>query len=255
MTETPLPRVLQVCVVRRADELSHGVHLSGRREQVVLACKRAHHWHVARAAIAMRACLTHSGAGKDIIWFHCVIWPCMLWSVGIPLPKAVFGHGFVTAADGQKMSKSIGNVVDPNDVLDKCPPDSFRCVLRQAGSELGKGLTCLFRRYYLTRGGIYGSDVSYSEESLMMMHNADLADTLGNLLHRAANLTLRMCDGVVPDVPAEVIIDVARLRRETEVAFQNYALQVRACLRARDRLLSGSHAHRCRLRASSPSMQ
>ena len=50
----------------------------------------------------------------------------MLWSVGIPLPKAVFGHGFVTAADGQKMSKSIGNVVDPNDVLDKCPPDSFR---------------------------------------------------------------------------------------------------------------------------------
>jgi methionyl-tRNA synthetase len=62
----------------------------------------------------------------------------------------------------------------------------------------------------------------------MMMHNADLADTLGNLLHRAANLTLRMCDGVVPDVPAEVIIDVARLRRDTEVAFQSYALQA-AC--------------------------
>jgi len=51
----------------------------------------------------------------------------MLWSAGIPLPSAVFGHGFVTAADGQKMSKSIGNVVDPNDVLQKCPPDSFRC--------------------------------------------------------------------------------------------------------------------------------
>ena len=50
----------------------------------------------------------------------------MLWSAGIPLPSAVFGHGFVTAADGQKMSKSIGNVVDPNDVLQKCPPDSFR---------------------------------------------------------------------------------------------------------------------------------
>ena len=62
----------------------------------------------------------------------------------------------------------------------------------------------------------------------MMMHNADLADTLGNLLHRVANLTLRMCDGVVPDVPAEVIVDVARLRHDTEVAYQNYALQV-AC--------------------------
>jgi methionyl-tRNA synthetase len=87
----------------------------------------------------------------------------------------------------------------------------------------------------LTRGGIYGSDVPYSEDSLMMMHNADLADTLGNLLHRAANLTLRMCDGVVHDVPAEVIIDVARLRHDTEVAFQSYALQARECVRfARD---------------------
>ena len=65
----------------------------------------------------------------------------------------------------------------------------------------------------------------------MMMHNADLADTLGNLLHRAANLTLRMCEGVVPDVPAEVIIDVARLRHDTEVAFQSYALQARVRMR------------------------
>ena len=48
--------------------------------------------------------------GKDIIWFHCVIWPCMLWSAGLPLPAAVFGHGFVTAADGQKMSKANGDI-------------------------------------------------------------------------------------------------------------------------------------------------
>ena len=83
----------------------------------------------------------------------------------------------------------------------------------------------------MTRGGIYGSDVPYSEDSLVMMHNADLADTLGNLLHRAANLALRMCEGVVPDVPAEVIIDVSRLRHDTEVAFQSYSLQARVCMR------------------------
>ncbi len=75
-----------------------------------------------------RSCRSVMRAGKDIIWFHCVIWPCMLWSAGVPLPQCVFGHGFVTAADGQKMSKSIGNVVDPNDVLAKCTPDSFRHV-------------------------------------------------------------------------------------------------------------------------------
>ena len=172
----------------------------------------------------------------------------MLWSVGIPLPKAVFGHGFVTAADGQKMSKSIGNVLDPNDVLDKCPPDSFRCGLQEvsecAGTEPALPRP---RRYYLTRGGIYGSDVPFSAESLTMMHNADLADTLGNLLHRAANLTLRMCEGVVPDVPAEVIIDVARLRRDTEAAFQSYALQARAWLRfsALQRLCAHALRSRC----------
>jgi methionyl-tRNA synthetase len=83
------------------------------------------------------------------------------------------------------------------------------------------------RSYYLMRGGVYGSDVPYAEESLMLMHNADLADTLGNLIHRAASLSQRMCSGVVPDVQADVIFDVARLRRGTEEAFASFALQVR----------------------------
>jgi methionyl-tRNA synthetase len=54
--------------------------------------------------------------GKDIIWFHCVIWPCILMSAGIPLPTGVFSHGFVNADDGRKMSKSYNNAVDPHDV-------------------------------------------------------------------------------------------------------------------------------------------
>lgn len=57
--------------------------------------------------------------GKDITWFHCVIWPCILKSAGLPLPQAVFAHGFVAAADGRKMSKSLGNVVDPHDICDQ----------------------------------------------------------------------------------------------------------------------------------------
>lgn len=64
--------------------------------------------------------------GKDILWFHTVIWPCLLMSAQIPLPKTVFAHGFVNDKEGKKMSKSLGNVVDPHDMLDKFPVDSFR---------------------------------------------------------------------------------------------------------------------------------
>lgn len=147
--------------------------------------------------------------GKDIIWFHCVIWPCMLMSCNVPLPKAVFAHGFVTAADGQKMSKSIGNVVDPLDVLKRCSPDTFR--------------------YALMRNGIYGSDIPFSEETMTLIHNADLADTLGNLVHRATHLCSKNCDGRVPDVPIfEKVIDVSLLRLKTERAMESFQLQ-QAC--------------------------
>ena len=64
--------------------------------------------------------------GKDITWFHSVIWPCMLMSVGVPLPSTIFAHGFVMDEQGRKMSKSVGNVVDPNAVLDRYPADTFR---------------------------------------------------------------------------------------------------------------------------------
>ncbi len=134
--------------------------------------------------------------GKDIIWFHTVIWPCILMSANIPLPKTVFAHGFVNDAEGKKMSKSIGNVVDPHDMLDKYPVDSFR--------------------WYLCKEAPYGGELSFSEESLMTMHNADLCDTLGNLVHRATNLCAKYCDGVVPDVPAPPTapVDFEKIRDE-----------------------------------------
>lgn len=64
--------------------------------------------------------------GKDILWFHTVIWPCLLMSAGLPLPQTVFAHGFVNDKDGKKMSKSLGNVVDPHDMLDQFTTDTFR---------------------------------------------------------------------------------------------------------------------------------
>ncbi|CAJ1926044.1 unnamed protein product [Cylindrotheca closterium] len=120
--------------------------------------------------------------GKDILWFHTVIWPCLLMSAGIPLPKTVFAHGFVNDKEGKKMSKSLGNVVDPHDMLDKFHVDSFR--------------------WYLSKEAPYGGELSFNEQSMRDMHNADLCDTLGNLVHRATNLCKKYCDGVVPDVPA-----------------------------------------------------
>jgi methionyl-tRNA synthetase len=120
--------------------------------------------------------------GKDILWFHTVIWPCLLMSAGIALPATVFAHGFVNDKEGKKMSKSLGNVVDPHDMLDKFHVDTFR--------------------WYLCKEAPYGGELSFSEDSMRDMHNADLCDTLGNLVNRATNLCQKFCDGKIPDVPA-----------------------------------------------------
>lgn len=122
--------------------------------------------------------------GKDILWFHSVIWPCLLMSAKIPLPATIFCHGFVNDKEGRKMSKSIGNVIDPQDILDKFDVDSFR--------------------WYLCKEAPYGGELSYNEANMREMHNADLCDTLGNLVNRATNLCGKFCEGVVPDVPAPV---------------------------------------------------
>jgi methionyl-tRNA synthetase len=81
--------------------------------------------------------------GKDIVWFHTVIWPCMLFSANVPLPRTVFCHGFINGPDGKKMSKSLGNVVDPWSMLDKYAVDSFR--------------------FFLLREGSFGSDINFVE--------------------------------------------------------------------------------------------
>ena len=120
--------------------------------------------------------------GKDILWFHTVIWPCLLFSANVPVPQCVYAHGFVNDKDGKKMSKSMGNVVDPHDMLDIFPAvDTFR--------------------WYLCKEAPYGGELSFSEDSMRDMHNADLCGTLGNLIHRATTLCTKYCSGTVPDVP------------------------------------------------------
>jgi methionyl-tRNA synthetase len=145
--------------------------------------------------------------GKDIVWFHCVIWPCMLMSAGVALPKAVFAHGFVNAEDGRKMSKSLNNTVDPHELLDKYPVDSIR--------------------YYMCQAP-YGSDLNLSEASLVQIHNSELADKLGNLVHRALNLCQRYCNGLVADVPyptdEPLPFDLARLKTVAYRHLQEFAI-------------------------------
>ncbi|KAL7555799.1 hypothetical protein ACA910_002265 [Epithemia clementina (nom. ined.)] len=143
--------------------------------------------------------------GKDILWFHTVIWPTLLMSANIPLPKTVFAHGFVNDKDGKKMSKSLGNVVDPHDMLDQFDVDSFR--------------------WYLCKEAPNGGELSFSQDSMQDMHNADLCDNIGNCVNRATTLCGRFCvDGLVPDVPPPERPPIA----DWSTVLQNYQAKMNA---------------------------
>jgi methionyl-tRNA synthetase len=115
--------------------------------------------------------------GKDILRFHAVYWPAMLMSAGLPLPDRVFGHGFLTK-DGQKMGKSLGNVVDPYALVDRYGSDAVR--------------------YYFLKEIEFGRDGDFSETRFVNILNADLANDLGNLLNRTLKMAYKYCDGKVP---------------------------------------------------------
>jgi methionyl-tRNA synthetase len=115
--------------------------------------------------------------GKDIIRFHAVYWPAFLMSAGIELPKRVFAHGFLFNR-GEKMSKSVGNVVDPFEMVDHYGLDQVR--------------------YYFMREVPFGQDGSYSHEAIVARTNADLANGLGNLAQRSLSMIAKNCGGVVP---------------------------------------------------------
>ena len=117
--------------------------------------------------------------GKDIVRFHTVYWPAFLMSAGLPLPKMVFGHGFLLSR-GEKMSKSLGNVVDPMELAELFGVDALR--------------------YFLLREVSFGQDGSYSPEAIVTRVNADLANSFGNLAQRTLSLIFKNCEGYLPAI-------------------------------------------------------
>lgn len=115
--------------------------------------------------------------GKDIVRFHAVYWPAFLMSAKLPLPRQVFGHGFLLNR-GEKMSKSVGNVADPMALADRFGVDQLR--------------------YFLLREISFGQDGSYSADAIVTRTNADLANGLGNLAQRCLSIIAKNCGGLVP---------------------------------------------------------
>ena len=113
--------------------------------------------------------------GKEIVRFHVIIWPCMLMALGLPLPKQVFGHGWLKI-DGGKISKSLGNYKDPREYINAYGVDAVR--------------------YYALREVPFGSDGNFSEEALVSRTNSDLANTLGNLVNRTISMAHKYFAGL-----------------------------------------------------------
>jgi methionyl-tRNA synthetase len=118
--------------------------------------------------------------GKDILRFHAAIWPAMLLAMGLPLPKALYVHGFVMV-DGKKMSKTLGNVVAPKDVVAKYGVDAFR--------------------YYFLRHIPSYEDGDFSWSKLEEAYNSELADQLGNAVSRTAAMITKYQKGMIGDIP------------------------------------------------------
>ena len=124
--------------------------------------------------------------GKEIVRFHTIIWPCILMALDLPLPEKVYGHGWLIV-DGDKMSKSKGNVVDPIGLIDEFGADAIR--------------------YFLLREINLGQDGNFSRDALIQRINSDLANDLGNLLHRTLNMVGKFQDGVLLAPQGESEID------------------------------------------------
>jgi len=145
--------------------------------------------------------------GKDIVRFHAVYWPAFLMSAGLPLPKRVFGHGFLFNR-GEKMSKSVGNVIDP-----------FPLVAHYGVDQV---------RYFFLREVPFGQDGNYSHEAIVARINADLANDFGNLAQRSLSMIAKNCRGRVPEPgplaaedtalldAAEAIIEEARQHHDVQ---------------------------------------
>jgi len=149
--------------------------------------------------------------GKDILRFHAVYWPAMLMSAGLPLPERVFAHGYFTK-DGKKISKSEGNAIDPIELVDRYGAEPLR--------------------YYFLKEIEFGQDGDFNESRFIEIVNADLANSLGNLINRTLNMSKKYCQGRVPNCNAEDIspdnplkILGQKLGYEVDIAYNRLAFR------------------------------
>ena len=148
--------------------------------------------------------------GKDIIWFHTVIWPSMLMSLEIPLPKTVYAHGFINDAEGKAMSKSLGNGVDPINLIDKYGVDALR--------------------YYLLRVVSSGEDGNFDEKELIEKYNKELGNDYGNLVKRIEVLSQKYFNGILKndnfDDEIRVIDSIGNIKKEVRTLNYNRVLDL-----------------------------
>jgi len=130
---------------------------------------------------------TYHIIGKDILKFHTVFWPAMLMAAELPVPEHVFVHGFLLGADGRKMSKSLGNVLDPFEVMEQYGTDALR--------------------FYLMRDVAFGGDGAVGMDAVKSRYEAELANDYGNLASRTIAMVQRYRDGVVPAVATDPALD------------------------------------------------
>jgi methionyl-tRNA synthetase len=143
--------------------------------------------------------------GKEIFRFHTVIWPAMLMALDIPLPKRVFAHGWWTV-EGTKMSKSLGNVVNPVTMAEQYGVDAFR--------------------YFLFREVSFGADGDFSEKSLLNRYNSELANNLGNLLQRTTTLLNKNFSSEIPfkeKFSSQLLVSLQQLSRQINASYENLA--------------------------------
>lgn len=164
--------------------------------------------------------------GKEIVRFHSIIWPIILMAMGVELPKMVYGHGWLVV-EGDKMSKSKGNVIDPIQLIEEFGADTIR--------------------YFLLREITLGMDGNFSREALISRINADLANDLGNLLHRTLNMIGRFNNGVIeqPGDVESVDHELIKLAQDTSAEYERLmeAMDINAAIKQLWTLISRTNKY------------
>ncbi|MBT5824392.1 methionine--tRNA ligase [Candidatus Peregrinibacteria bacterium] len=196
---------------RPKSSLAWGVDVPGRDDQVMYVWGDALSNYLTALGFADDDALVEQYwpadvhlVGKDITRFHCLIWPAMLLAAGLEMPKAVYAHGFITS-EGQKMSKSIGNVVDPFEILEEWGVDPVR--------------------YFLLREIPTGDDGDFSKERFAVVYKDELQNTIGNLVRRVVAMTIKYFDGVTPEGNDDLKQPIADAWSGYESSFEDFNIK------------------------------